>query len=241
MDKHYDMIANDYDQLVQDDISNQSYPYATYDEIQDIIASYVFESNQVTKAKILDLGIGTASLYERIMSEKYILTGIDNSEKMLEVAKLRLPEAKLYKHDLSKGLPESIRNEKYDYIIISYFFKHFDLEYVVNMINQLGRYLTSFGKILIGDIMFCDEEKQRLFFENNSEKMNPYFFYHNFEDIVKKTDDIFALSFLEVNEFSGVLIIDKYYENTLHFEESLVKYKSNTEKWKSSQSQKKRE
>jgi putative AdoMet-dependent methyltransferase len=241
MDRFYDMIAKDYDQLIQDDVSNQSFPYAAYEDIQNIIASYVSENQQLDQAKILDLGIGTASLYERIIPEKYTLTGIDNSNEMLELAKLRFSEVQLYNHDLLKGLPEAIKNEKYDYIIISYVFKHFDLDYVVNMINQLGSYLAPFGKILIGDIMFSDEIKQKLHLDNHPENKNPGYFYHNFQDIVRKTDDIFALSFMEINEYSGILIIDKYYERSLHFEETLVKYKSNTEKWKSSQSQKKRE
>jgi SAM-dependent methyltransferase len=241
MDKFYDMIAKDYDQLIRDDIEKQSFPYAAYEDIQDIIASYIFDNRQISQAKILDLGIGTASLYERIMPEKYTLTGIDCSKKMLELAKLRFPEANLYNHDLLKGLPEAIKNEKYDYIIANYFFKHFDQDYVVNMINQLGRYLSPFGKIFIGDILFVDAMKQKFHLENHPENRNPTYFYHDFKTISQKTDDEFSLSFMELNEYSGVLIIEKYYESSLHFEESLVEYKSNTAKWKSSQSQKKRE
>jgi SAM-dependent methyltransferase len=241
MNKFYDMIAKDYDQLVKEDVRNKSFPYAAYEDIQDIISSYVFDNSQLSQAKILDLGIGTASLYERIIPDKYSLTGIDNSQKMLELAKLRFPEATLYNHDLLKGLPIEIKNEKYDYIIVNYVFKHFELDYVVNMINLLGSYLAPFGKIFIGDILFCDEGKQNLHFQNHPENSNRAYFYHNFSDVVRKIDDMFAISFMELNEYSGVLIIEKYYESSLHFEESLVKYKSNTAKWKSSQSRKKRE
>lgn len=241
MSKFYDMIARDYDQLIQNDVLEQKFPYAAYNDIQNMIADYVFENKHLEVAKILDIGIGTGSLYDKIMPEKYTLTGIDNSTKMLDIAKLRYPEATLIEHDLMKGLPEEIDGLKYDYIIINFVFKHFDLDYVTNTINLLALHLAPFGKILVGDLMFTDPDTRNYFFRNYSENILPKYYYHSFSEIVKGTDDEFALSFMEFNGYSGLLIVEKYYESSLHFEESLVKYKTNTVKWKSTQAQKKRE
>ena len=47
-----------------------------------------------------------------------------------------------------------------------------------------------------------------------------------------------ALSFMEINTYTGLLLIENYYESSLHFEESLIKYKTNTMKWKSNHSRK---
>lgn len=241
MDKFYDMIAKDYDQLIQEDVKNKKFPYAAYNEMQDLILTTILSNQNQSRVKILDLGIGTGAFYEKIFPEKLKLTGVDNSKKMLEISKLRFPDANLYQYDLSMGLPEEVKEEKYDYIIINFFIKHFDYHYVVDLINLLSRQLAQFGKIFIGDILFCDPQIKNLYLENHPENLNPAYYYHTFSEIVRKTDESLAVSFMELNAYSGVLIIEKYYESSLHFEDSLIKYKSNTEKWKSTQKQKKRE
>ena len=241
MDKFYDQIACEFDQLVQEDIKNNQFPYAAYDALQDIIIEYVYENKHISKAKILDIGIGTASLYEKIMPDKLDLTGIDISKRMLEVAKLRIPEAKLISHDILKGLPEEILTEKYDYIVINYLFKHFDSDFMINLVNLLSNLLSPFGKIFIGDILFLDETCKKTYLTDHPDNLNPNYYYHTFSEVVNRSDDLLALSFMELNYFTGLLIIEKYYESALHFEETLIKYKSNTVKWKSSRSQKKRE
>lgn len=239
MSKFYDLIAADYDQLINDDVENKVFPYSGYKDIQYLITNEILLNKHLNKAKILDLGIGTGSLYDTLQPELYTLTGIDDSKKMLEIAKLRLPDAKLIEQDLLKGIPDSVKKEKFDYIILSYFVHQFDINYLIDLINQLANNLAPFGKIYIGDIMFIDQLKAKSFSEKNPSFDNYPYYYHNYQDIIKKVDDSFALSYMEINEYSGILIIEKYYESSLHFEESLIKYKTNTAKWKSSQSQKK--
>ncbi len=238
---YYDEIAKYYDQLVKDDVENNAFPYAAYDEVQTIIAEYIDEIHKEDKLEILDIGIGTASLYEKIMPEKINVTGIDTSTNMLEIAKLRLPDAKLFEHDIVKNLPEEIRGEKFDFIVIGYLFKHFDIKAVTDIINFLKKNLAPFGKILIADIMFLDDVHKKLCLSRHNEYLTTEYHYHLYNQIVRKLDDNFALSFMEINEYTGIVIAENYYDNALQFEETLVKYKSNTAKWKSSHPQKKRE
>ena len=112
---------------------------------------------------------------------------------------------------------------------------------MINIVNLLSNFLAPFGKIFIGDILFLDETCKNTYLTDHPENLNPNYYYHTFSEVVNRTDELLALSFMELNSFTGILIIEKYYESALHFEESLIKYKSNTVKWKSSQSQKKRE
>ncbi len=241
MDKFYDMLAKDYDSLVEQDINNDCFPYGAYQEMGDIIVNYIFDNKHLTKAKILDIGIGTAALYQKLMPSKFSLTGIDLSKEMLEIAALKFPNAKLYNNDILKGLPEELNNEKYDFIILNYVIKHFDLKTVIDLINLLIRHLSPFGKIFIGDIMFLDDKRRDGFCNANPESLSYNYFLHTYSEVTSTADENLALSFMELNLYTGILIVEKYYERSLHFEESLIKYKSNTMKWKSSLEKKQRE
>lgn len=241
MKQLYDELAKEYDSMIQEDIRLNRFPYAAYDQMQDIIANYIYDNRHIEIAEILDIGIGTASLYDKVMPEKLSLTGMDISEKMLEIAKLRFPDATLMQHDIFKGMPFKFRNKRFDYIVVNYLFKHFDLETAASLINQLVDYLAPFGKIFIGDVMFLDPERRKLYLDHHPDDHYSFYHYHSYSEIVKKIDEKLALSFMELNPYTGILIVEKYYESSLHFEESLIKYKSNTVKWKSNQPQKSRE
>jgi len=241
MFKYYDMIASDYDQLIEEDVSNDSFPYGGYKELQDVIVNEIFDNKHLSQANILDIGIGTGALYERFSPNSIILTGIDASKKMLEVVKLKLPQATLLQHDIMKGLPNELEGNFYDYIVINYLCMHFDLDTLISLVHQLAKYLAPFGKIFIGDLMFINPIIRNQYIANNPLILNYHYHFHTFEEIIEEVGDSLSLSFMEINSYTGILIIDKYHESPLHFEESLLKYKLNTEKWKSSQSRKKRE
>ncbi len=241
MKELYDELAREYDQIIQEDIRLNRFPYAAYEEMQDIIANYIYDNRHIDVAEVFDIGIGTASLYDKINPQKLHLTGLDISEKMLEVAKLRFPDASLMQHDILKGIPFQLRNKRFDFIVVNYLFKHFDQTTAIALINQLIDYLAPFGKIFIGDVMFLDHDRKKLYLENHPDDNYSFYHYHTYSSIVKKIDDKLALSFMELNPYTGLLIVEKYYESSLHFEESMIKYKSNTVKWKSNQSQKQRE
>jgi hypothetical protein len=65
--------------------------------------------------------------------------------------------------------------------------------------------------------------------------------FHVYEEILERIDDSFELSYMEVNNYTGLIIVEKLFENSLQYEDTLVKYKSNTMKWKSSHPEKKSE
>jgi hypothetical protein len=68
-----------------------------------------------------------------------------------------------------------------------------------------------------------------------------YLYLRVYEEILERLDDHFDLSFMEINQYTGLIIVEKLYQNSLQYEETLVQYKSNTEKWKSTHPEKKSE
>jgi putative AdoMet-dependent methyltransferase len=160
---------------------------------------------------------------------------------MLEIAKLRCPEAKLINHNLKKGLPQEIKEEKYDFIVVTYFLMHFDFEFILYFIELFRKHLAPFGKLFIGDIMFYNQDNLNKFLQTNTKSNDKNINFHVYEEILERIDDSFELSYMEVNNYTGLIIVEKLFENSLQYEDTLVKYKSNTMKWKSSHPEKKSE
>lgn len=239
--KIYDDLAKRYDHLVAEDIENFRFPYSEHSLVHDIIAEYIMDTNDTKKKKVLDIGIGTASLYEKINPNQIELTGIDNCEAMIEIAKLRVPEANIINHNLKKGLPHDLENETFDFIVVSYVFMHFDFEFLLYFIDLFRKHLAPFGKLLIGDVMFYSEDQKEKFVRDYNEDQHLNLHFHVYEDILERIDDNYDLSFMEINQYTGLIIVEKLYQNALQYEETLVKYNENTEKWKSTHPEKKSE
>jgi len=239
IDLHYDDIAIDYNNLIDQDICNHSFPYAGYKLIQELLTDDL--SSKKKKVKILDIGCGTAKLYEHLLPSKYSLVGIDQSIKMLEVAKKRYPDATFIHQDILQGMPEKLSNKKFDYIVINYVFMHFSFKITLDLIHLLIKHLNEFGKIIIGDLLFMNPPIKQEFFYNHQDYADLDLHFHLYSQYVNKMNEQLALSFFEVNDYTGMMIIENINEFTLLFEDPLVKYKSNTAKWRSTHPQRNRE
>ena len=75
--------------------------------------------------RVLDVPCGVGRVSSYLVSQKFEVTGVDISDRMLEIAKKNVPNAKFIKGDMRK-LSEILGNEKYDI--------------VVNLFNSLGYY-----------------------------------------------------------------------------------------------------
>jgi len=239
LEKLFDRLAADYDQTVEESDRLRQFPFAGYDEVLTMIANQVMGATHITQAKILDLGIGTGQLYQKLPPEKFRLYGFDISEKMLEQSRLRYPEAILLHHDFLKGIPEAFKEEKYDFIIATYSLHHLDLAAFTGMIDHLLGCLVPYGKILIGDVMFSSQTEKDMCRKQCGEYWDETEHYHVFSQLIELLDGRLALSFLKISFCAGVLVVENYHETALQMEDSLVQYNRNTVKWKSSQSGKK--
>ena len=108
---------------------------------------------------VLDIGFGTGTLTARLYNDGYNIYGIDFSSKMIEIAKVKMPGAELYCYDFTKGLPESLKDTKFDCILSTYAMHHLSSEQKIVFIHELWEHLEADGKILIGDIAFETKDK----------------------------------------------------------------------------------
>ncbi len=239
IDLHYDEIAKRYNDLVNQDVHHHAFPYSGYQLIQDLITDDL--SNKKKRVKILDIGCGTGKLYEHLLTSKYSLLGIDQSKKMLEIAQESYPDAKFIHHDILQGMPETLKKNKFDYIVLNYVCMHFSFKTTLDLLNLLIKYLSDCGKIIIGDLLFLNPPIKQEFFYNHQDYTDLDLHFHLYSQFVNKMSEQLALSFFEINDYTGMMIIENINEFTLHFEDPLVKYKSNTAKWRSTHPQRNRE
>ena len=161
----FNLWANDYDKQVNISEENNEYPFAGYKDVLNYIYNQVREQST---PDVLDIGFGTGVLTAQLYNIGCNITGIDFSRNMIDIAKKKMPDALLVNWDFTKGLPEEIKNCKFDYIISTYALHHLTDEEKIRFIKSLLNRLNANGKILVGDVSF--ETKKELKECNNRYK-----------------------------------------------------------------------
>ena len=149
--KGFDLWADGYDRAVGVSDGENTYPFAGYKEILGRIFRTVMEK---PGAAVLDLGFGTGTLAVRLYENGCAVYGQDFSERMIELASEKMPDALLCQGDFAQGLAEPLRGRRYDFIIATYSLHHLADEQKTAFLQSLRRRLNDGGKILIGDIAF---------------------------------------------------------------------------------------
>lgn len=156
--KGFDLWAKDYDKNVKIIEDSGKYPFDGYKKILNTIYNTVLS---IPKAKVLDIGFGTAPIASVLYKENYEIWGQDFSQKMLEIAQNKMPNAKLFLKDFSEGLEEKIKGNRFDFIIATYCMHHLlDNIKRIDFMKELLSLLNENGKLLIGDVMFQNIEEQ---------------------------------------------------------------------------------
>lgn len=114
---------------------------------RDYILKAISDMNTDKKIKVLDLGCGSGQLIHEMsrMFNNFIITGIDFSEKMIEISQARNPKAqhiKLNADELYK------LNDKYDLIICTHSLPYY--KEPEKTLMELRNLLNDDGKLLIG-------------------------------------------------------------------------------------------
>ncbi len=201
--KGFDLWADGYDKSVQLSEENDEYPFAGYKDVLNTIYNIVHKKE---KAKILDIGFGTGILTKKLYDDGYEIYGIDFSQKMIEIAKEKMPLSSLIKYDFSKGLPEEIKDNSFDYIISTYAMHHLEDGEKNQFIEKLGNYLNKDGKIIIGDIAFKTRELLERCKANYNEYWDDEEVYFVFEELKEALFDK-NINFIEISHCSGVIEI----------------------------------
>ena len=203
--KGFDLWANGYDKSVQISEDNNEYPFAGYKEVLNTIYKIV---RRKEKAKVLDIGFGTEILTKKLYDDGYEIYGIDFSQRMIEIAKDKMPLASLIQYDFSKGLPEEIKDNSFDYIISTYAMHHLEDEEKSKFIKRLGNYLSKDGKIIIGDITFKTRELLEQCKSSYNDLWDDEEVYFVYDELKESLFDM-KIRFIEISHCSAVTQITK--------------------------------
>lgn len=202
----FDLWANNYDNDVNINQENNNYPFAGYKEVLNGIYRLV---RQKDRAKVLDIGFGTGILTTQLYRSGCMITGIDFSSKMIDIAKCKMPEARLIKCDFSKGLPSEITNQAFDYIISTYAMHHLEDGAKISLIKSICDLLAPNGLILIGDVSFETEEELGKCKERYSNVWDNDEYYFVVDGIRQKLGDAYYCNYKKVSHCAGILTITK--------------------------------
>lgn len=147
----FDLWADGYDNCVGISDGEDSYPFAGYKQMLNTIYNRVLTGRH---DRILDLGFGTGTLSGKLYERGCCIWGQDFSERMIELARKKMPEAELYQGDLAGGLVEELKKERYDVIIATYSLHHLSDEKKIRLIGEVLPLLQEGGRLYIGDVAF---------------------------------------------------------------------------------------
>lgn len=199
----FDLWANDYDKTVKVSEENNVYPFAGYRKILNSIFNEVMKNE---KSRVLDIGFGTGVLASKLYENGHQIDGLDFSSKMIGIAKDKMPMANLFEWDISNGLPDSVKEKKYDSIVSTYTLHHLTDEDKITFIKSLFPLLAENGKIYIGDIAFQTRENLETCRNNHIDYWDHDEFYFVYEELnasLKKCD------FHPASHCGGVFIITR--------------------------------
>lgn len=157
--KGFDLWADDYDKSVGLSDEEGTYPFAGYKEILNKLYNNVLSHSG---KDVLDIGFGTGTLTSKLYENGCNIYGQDFSNRMIELAQKKMPNAKLYQGDFSEGLADELTQNKYDSIIATYSLHHLTDMEKVDFINKLITLLNDEGCIYIGDVAFLTRKNMEL-------------------------------------------------------------------------------
>ncbi len=202
--KGFDLWADGYDKSVELSEEDNEYPFAGYKDVLNTIYNIIHKKE---KARILDIGFGTGVLTKKLYDDGYEIYGIDFSERMIEIAKDKMPLAKLIQYDFSKGLPKEVGNIEFDYIISTYAMHHLEDKDKVEFINKLSEQLFKDGEIVIGDVAFETREllEQCKIKTGEWDDEEVYFVFDELEEFFPKD----SITFTPISHCAGIIQIKK--------------------------------
>lgn len=200
--KGFDNWAGEYD---EDIVKSKGYPFEGY---YDVLA-YVHNLIEIDgNTKILDIGIGTGQLTLELYKKGGQVYGIDFSEKMLELAKQRMPKAVFYQFDFKDGLPKELKDMKFDYIVSSYAIHHIDDRQKIKFIKELESVLKDGGSVIIADVGFENRDALDYCRKNAGKQWDDDEIYIVADEIVSELGrEGFKAEYVQVSPCAGVLKI----------------------------------
>jgi len=145
----FDRWAESYDEVVP---NSSGFPFEGYEDVLDEV---IRRAGVLPGKRVLDLGSGTGNLTGRILRAGGEAWALDFSEKMLERARRKLPDARFFQGDVLADLPPLLRIP-FDAVLSTYVFHEFPLMTKVSLIGRIAaEHLAPDGRIVIGDVSYA--------------------------------------------------------------------------------------
>ncbi len=202
----FDIWAHDYDKEVHASDEKSTYPFTGY---KDLINSIYNEVMQSKDADILDIGIGTGTLATKLYEQGHSITGLDFSQKMLDICKEKMPEAEFIKYDFHNELPQELKGKKYDFIISTYAIHHIKDTEKASLIMELLTYVKDDGKIIIGDVSFESKEALLKCQSESDESWDSDEHYFIYPHMVKLLQNNIHMHYIPFSYCSGIMVIQR--------------------------------
>lgn len=199
--------AEDYDKSVAGGDPQYAEVFSNYDGILNEVV-------REASGTVLEFGVGTGNLSEKLLQAGLDVVGIEPSNAMREVAKEKFPEFTVLEGDfIDFPTPE----KTVDTIVSTYAFHHLTDEEKDRAISQFSNLLPAGGKIVYGDTMFESElaknsiirEAEGNGFTDLVEDLKRE--YYPLIDTMKKTfaKHDFVVSFKQMNKFVWLVSASK--------------------------------
>ena len=199
--KGFDLWADGYDKAVGVSDEENTYPFAGYKDVLGTIYKTIMEKEN---AVVLDIGFGTGTLTTKLYENGCAIYGQDFSAKMIELASEKMPNAHLYQGDFTQGLLESLRAQRYDFIVATYSLHHLTDEQKVSFLRVLCDHLNPGGQILIGDVAFENRSRLEQCRKDAGDEWDDEEFYFVVDELKREFPE---LGFKQLSRCAGVLSI----------------------------------
>lgn len=194
-------IFNDWAENYNHDVSDEEFPFAGYNQVLDTIAGKILARKGTS---VLDLGVGTGQLARRFYEAGHPVTGIDFSEGMLQIARQCMPLAELITADFASEMPKEIEGRRFDFIVMTYAFHHIPYQRQANFLSKLAGYLNADGQVLIGDILFPNQQAMQACQARYPDGWDDEEYYMIWEKLQPQLDG-FQSELIEIPPYAGVL------------------------------------
>lgn len=135
---NYDAIADDYNEFEQNAITLWRLGYPV---VKDLLGD-------VKGKSVLDYGCGTGTFSRFLRSKGAIVTGVDVSENMIEVAKRKGPDQIVY-YPISSGGLDFLANNSFDFVVSNFVLCTVSSRQEISMIlDQIYRVLKKPGRFV---------------------------------------------------------------------------------------------
>lgn len=200
----FDLWAHTYDESVLKCDQDNQYPFAGYQKAHDAVFAAVLKAGART---LLDVGVGTGLLAKRMADADMVVTGIDSSENMLAKAQTRVPGMQVIWHDITNGLPNSIRDQTFDGIISTYTLHHVQDTAKSQLIHSLFARLAPGGILAIADISFESKQSREQYRLSNLNQWDENEYYIAYDELSSMLQ--LPASYMQISHCAGVLILRK--------------------------------